>query len=41
VVAALLGVLVTPVAVPILAGYALAAVHAVARRRSVVEAELS
>ncbi|BCJ56767.1 hypothetical protein [Micromonospora endophytica] len=31
-VAALLGVLVTPVAVPILAGYALAAMHAVARR---------
>ncbi|WP_341716124.1 hypothetical protein QQG74_19110 [Micromonospora sp. FIMYZ51] len=41
VVAALLGVLVTPVAVPILAGYALAAVHAVARRRPVVRAELS
>ncbi|MFI7079034.1 hypothetical protein ACIBO1_17215 [Micromonospora sp. NPDC049903] len=41
VVAALLGVLVTPVAVPILAGYALAAVHAVARRRPVAEAELS
>ncbi|MFI7024661.1 hypothetical protein [Micromonospora sp. NPDC049900] len=41
VVAALLGVLVTPVAVPILAGYALAAVHAVARRRTVAEAELS
>ncbi|MFV2102385.1 hypothetical protein [Micromonospora sp. LOL_024] len=39
-VAALLGVLVTPVAVPILAGYLLAAVHAVARRRPVVRAEL-
>ncbi|MEV4843261.1 hypothetical protein AB0K20_08585 [Micromonospora matsumotoense] len=32
-VAALLGILVTPVAVPILAGYALAALHAVAARR--------
>ncbi|TCB98523.1 hypothetical protein E0H26_09130 [Micromonospora zingiberis] len=41
VVAVLLGVLVTPVAVPILAGYALAAVHAVARRRPVTRAELS
>ncbi|GIJ76920.1 hypothetical protein SAMN05443287_104470 [Micromonospora phaseoli] len=41
VVATLLGVLVTPVAVPILAGYLLAAVHAVARRRPVVRAELS
>ncbi|MEV6812426.1 hypothetical protein [Micromonospora sp. NPDC051296] len=39
-VAALLGVLVTPVAVPILAGYALAAVHAVARHRPVTRAEL-
>ncbi|WP_253289750.1 hypothetical protein [Verrucosispora sioxanthis] len=37
----LLGVLVTPVAVPILAGYALAAVHAVARRRHVTRVELS
>ncbi|GAB3843044.1 hypothetical protein GCM10029963_17070 [Micromonospora andamanensis] len=37
----LLAVLVTPVAVPILAGYALAAVHAVARRRSVAPVELS
>ncbi|GGM39316.1 hypothetical protein GCM10011608_25030 [Micromonospora sonchi] len=41
VVAALLGVLVSPVAVPILAGYALAAVHAVARRRPVTRTELS
>ncbi|MEV4711517.1 hypothetical protein [Micromonospora sp. NPDC049374] len=41
VVVVLLGVLVTPVAVPILAGYALAAVHAVARRRPVTRAELS
>ncbi|PMR63128.1 hypothetical protein C1A38_00675 [Verrucosispora sp. ts21] len=40
-VAVLLGVLVTPVAVPILAGYALAAVHAVARRRPLTRAELS
>ncbi|MGC5028760.1 hypothetical protein [Micromonospora sp. DT229] len=40
-VAVLLGVLVTPVAVPILAGYALAAVHAVARRRPVTRPELS
>ncbi|MEU6024120.1 hypothetical protein [Micromonospora sp. NPDC047134] len=40
-VALLLGVLVTPVAVPILAGYALAAVHAVARRRPVTRTELS
>ncbi|WBB52598.1 hypothetical protein [Verrucosispora sp. WMMD573] len=37
----LLSVLVTPVAVPILAGYALAAVHAVARRRPVGRVELS
>ncbi|MBQ1024695.1 hypothetical protein [Micromonospora sp. C95] len=37
----LLGVLVTPVAVPILAGYALAAVHAVVRRRQVTRVELS
>ncbi|MDG4797212.1 hypothetical protein [Micromonospora sp. WMMD1082] len=41
VVATLLGVLVTPVAVPILAGYLLAAVHAVARRRPVTRVELS
>ncbi|GAB3936483.1 hypothetical protein GCM10027614_13060 [Micromonospora vulcania] len=33
--AALLAVLVTPVAVPILAGYTVAALHAVARRRPV------
>ncbi|MBQ1050089.1 hypothetical protein KBX50_16645 [Micromonospora sp. C51] len=39
-VAVLVGVLVTPVAVPILAGYALAAVHAVARRRPVTQVEL-
>ncbi|SCL35111.1 hypothetical protein GA0070616_5141 [Micromonospora nigra] len=39
-VAAVLAVLVTPVAVPILAGYALAAVHAVARR-PVPRAELT
>jgi hypothetical protein len=37
----LLSVLVTPVAVPILAGYALAAVHAVARRRPIIQVELS
>ncbi|MER7459284.1 hypothetical protein [Micromonospora sp. NPDC126480] len=37
-VAALLAVLVTPVAVPILAGYALAALHAVARRAVLVPA---
>nr|WP_230416516.1 hypothetical protein [Micromonospora tarapacensis] len=41
VVAAVLGVLVTPVAVPILVGYLLAAVHAVARRRPVARPELS
>ncbi|MTK03989.1 hypothetical protein [Micromonospora sp. CP22] len=40
-VALLVGVLVTPVAVPILAGYALAAVHAVARRRPLAGVELS
>ncbi|RIV41230.1 hypothetical protein [Micromonospora radicis] len=39
VVVVLLGALVTPVAVPILAGYALAAVHAVARRRPVVRVQ--
>ncbi|GIJ20373.1 hypothetical protein [Micromonospora lutea] len=40
-VAVLVGALVTPVAVPILAGYALAALHAVARRRPVARVELS
>ncbi|MFJ6194645.1 hypothetical protein [Micromonospora sp. NPDC092111] len=40
-VAGLLGVLVTPVAVPILAGYTVAALHAVTARRPVVRAELS
>ncbi|MEV6692020.1 hypothetical protein AB0M35_11200 [Micromonospora sp. NPDC051196] len=40
-VAVLLAVLVTPVAVPILAGYTLAAVHAVARRRALTRTELS
>ncbi|GHJ07583.1 hypothetical protein TPA0907_19500 [Micromonospora humidisoli] len=38
-VAALLGILVTPVAVPILAGYALAALHAVAARRPTARME--
>ncbi|MEU1886756.1 hypothetical protein ABZ491_14950 [Micromonospora rifamycinica] len=38
-VAALLGILVTPVAVPILAGYALAALHAVAARRPAARME--
>ncbi|SCG42881.1 hypothetical protein [Micromonospora coxensis] len=40
-VAGLLGVLVTPVAAPILAGYALAALHAVAARRPVARTEAS
>ncbi|WP_328347578.1 hypothetical protein [Micromonospora sp. NBC_00421] len=38
-VATLLGILVTPVAVPILAGYALAALHAVAARRPTARTE--